>query len=114
MVTVVATDGDGGSDSATATIDVTNLLGLGCVGLPGDPQPPLAGLSGSWYDPDHNGEGYVLEVLADGRVVVYWFVCLTGVFLARLFFSESSGLNSQTGGLSSTMGWKLQTSGSLR
>ena len=38
--------------------------------------PPVqehALLSGSWYDPTHNGEGYNVEVLIDGRVVVYWF-----------------------------------------
>ena len=29
--------------------------------------------NGLWYDPAHNGEGFVVEVLADGRVVAYWF-----------------------------------------
>jgi len=32
-----------------------------------------AKLSGTWYDPAHNGEGFVLEMLEDGRAVVYWF-----------------------------------------
>ena len=32
------------------------------------------------------------------RVVAYWLVCLTGVFLARLFFSDSTGWNSQSAG----------------
>jgi arylsulfatase A-like enzyme len=31
------------------------------------------GKSGAWYDPSHDGEGFLLEVLADGRAVVYWF-----------------------------------------
>lgn len=52
---------------------ITNLMGIDC-GLP--MMPPVreeALLSGSWYDPTHNGEGYNVEVLVDGQVVVYWF-----------------------------------------
>ena len=30
-------------------------------------------LSGAWYDPDRSGEGFVVEVLPDGRAVVYWY-----------------------------------------
>jgi len=30
-------------------------------------------MSGSWYDPSHDGEGYLLEILEDEQVVVYWF-----------------------------------------
>lgn len=30
-------------------------------------------LSGSWFDPTHNGEGIILEVLEDGRAIVQWF-----------------------------------------
>jgi hypothetical protein len=52
---------------------LTRLMGVDC----GHPMmPPIsedALLSGSWYDPDHNGEGFNLEVLIDGRAVVYWF-----------------------------------------
>lgn len=29
--------------------------------------------NGLWYDPTHDGEGYVVEVLPDGRIVIYWF-----------------------------------------
>jgi hypothetical protein len=29
--------------------------------------------SGAWFDPKHDGEGFVVEVLADDRAVVYWF-----------------------------------------
>ena len=29
--------------------------------------------SGSWFDPTHNGEGWTLEELPDGRALVYWF-----------------------------------------
>ena len=48
-------------------------MGVDC----GQPMmPPVseeALLSGSWYDPTHDGEGYNVEVLFDGQVVVYWF-----------------------------------------
>ena len=30
-------------------------------------------MSGSWYDPSHDGEGFLLEVLEDQKAVVYWF-----------------------------------------
>jgi len=49
------------------------IMGVDC----GKPQLPpeieQGRLSGSWYDPSHSGEGYVLEVLTDQRVLVYWF-----------------------------------------
>ena len=64
------------------------LLGLWMLTI----SPVLtAGLSdaftGSWFDPEFNGEGFIVEVLADQRVVVYWFtydpsgnqVWLTGI-----------------------------------
>lgn len=36
----------------------------------------LSGLrqrSGAWFDPTHNGEGWMVEELPDGRVLIYWF-----------------------------------------
>ena len=51
---------------------ITRLFGLDC-GLPLETQPPLAGLSGSWYDPSHNGEGYIVEVFSETQFMVYWF-----------------------------------------
>jgi len=42
----------------------------------GSDDPAAAGndwRNGLWYDPTHDGEGYVLEVLPDGRIVIYWF-----------------------------------------
>jgi arylsulfatase A-like enzyme len=30
-------------------------------------------MSGSWYDPTHSGEGFLLEVLESNRAVIYWF-----------------------------------------
>ena len=52
---------------------ITRVMGLVC-GMPmGPPEIPEGQLSGSWYDPTHSGEGYVLEVLIDRSVLVYWF-----------------------------------------
>jgi len=57
---------------------LTNLWGLSCpdfwpLASPPPPIPDIARLSGSWYDPAHDGEGYNIEVLDDGRVLVFWF-----------------------------------------
>lgn len=30
-------------------------------------------MSGAWYQPERNGEGWVIEILGDGRALVYWF-----------------------------------------
>jgi len=38
--------------------------------------PPLVlepGIAGAWFDPARNGEGYIIEMLPDGRSVLYWF-----------------------------------------
>ncbi len=29
--------------------------------------------SGSWYDPSHDGEGFIIQFIDDGQAVVYWF-----------------------------------------
>jgi len=31
-------------------------------------------LSGSWFNPDQNGHGFSVEVMDDGRSVIYWYV----------------------------------------
>ncbi|WP_191621150.1 serine hydrolase [Marinihelvus fidelis] len=35
--------------------------------------PTVPRKSGSWYNPERDGEGLILEILEDGRQVVYWF-----------------------------------------
>lgn len=52
---------------------LSRVMGLDCGMQIGAPEIPAGRLSGSWYDPTHSGEGYVLEVLADQRALVYWF-----------------------------------------
>jgi len=52
---------------------LSSVLGVEC----GRPSAPLPGsnafMSGSWFDPARSGEGYTLEILADGRTLVFWF-----------------------------------------
>ncbi len=31
------------------------------------------GLSGSWYNPQHDGEGLIVQVLSPNQALVYWF-----------------------------------------
>jgi len=52
---------------------LTTLMGFDCGRSPLGPISEEARLSGSWFDPSHAGEGYSLEVLRDGRALVYWF-----------------------------------------
>ncbi len=53
---------------------LSRLMSLSCgIRTPLPPERPEGQLSGSWYDPTHSGEGYVLEILFDARVLVYWF-----------------------------------------
>jgi hypothetical protein len=68
-------DRDGGSlrQGRMNLTRLSSLQGLECGQAPAPADSPAGGLSGSWYDPAHSGEGYVLEVLADGRALVYWF-----------------------------------------
>jgi hypothetical protein len=52
---------------------LTRLMGIDCGNIILPPERPEGVLSGSWYDPTHSGEGYNVEVLINGQVVVYWF-----------------------------------------
>ncbi len=52
---------------------LSRLMGVDCGNILLPPILIQALLSGSWYDPSHNGEGYTLEVLFDQRLLVYWF-----------------------------------------
>jgi hypothetical protein len=47
---------------------LTRLAGSTC-----DNQQPNQWISGAWYDPERDGEGFMVEVNIDGRGVVYWF-----------------------------------------
>ena len=71
MSASVAFTGNVDTDIEPLSINVgrlTNVLGCGAV-TPHD----NAGLSGSYYLPERNGEGIVVQWLPDGRVLVYFF-----------------------------------------
>lgn len=38
-----------------------------------DPFVVEPGTSSAWFDPERNGEGFVLEIIPDDRAVLYWF-----------------------------------------
>ena len=66
--------------SGTRTVSrLTALAELECTGkrqLHASGARMLSGLrsrSGAWFDPAHNGEGWNVEELPDGRAQVYWF-----------------------------------------
>jgi hypothetical protein len=52
---------------------LSRVMGFDCGRLAVPPVRPEMVLSGSWYDPSHSGEGYVLEVLSNSDALVYWF-----------------------------------------
>jgi len=52
---------------------LSSIMGLDCGPPRGAPVWLEALYSGAWFDPTHDGEGFAVEVLWDGRVVVYWF-----------------------------------------
>jgi hypothetical protein len=52
---------------------LTRLAGTAC-----DNQQPHQWISGAWYDPERAGEGFVVDVNEDGRVVIYWFTYTPG------------------------------------
>ena len=52
---------------------ITRLMGVDCGNVQLPPIREEAYLSGSWYDPTHDGEGFNIEVLVNNRVVIYWF-----------------------------------------
>ncbi|NIP17234.1 MAG: hypothetical protein GWM87_03050, partial [Xanthomonadales bacterium] len=55
----------GGTDS-TINVDVTDEI----LAEPFVLEP---GIASAWFDPDHDGEGFIIEMLADGVVVLFWF-----------------------------------------
>lgn len=69
---VIDRDGGGRRQGRMNLTRLSRVMGIECGNF-GPPVLEAARLSGSWYDPSHSGEGYVLEVLFDQRVLVYWF-----------------------------------------
>ena len=51
---------------------LSRILGAGC-GSSSDPVPTEATRSGSWFTASQDGHGFVIEILENGQVLVYWF-----------------------------------------
>ena len=60
-------DNNGGHQSLKR---LTDIFGHGCGKTE---TPPTSNLSGSWYDPAHNGEGFIVEQLSEYQALVFWF-----------------------------------------
>ena len=63
---------------------LTNLQGASCIEPAGPAEPKSFYLprksdevgyshSGLWYDPSHNGEGFLLEALNETTALMFWF-----------------------------------------
>ena len=66
-------DGNGQPRGRMNLLRLSYVMGLNCGRFGFPPERPEGRLSGSWYDPTHSGEGFVLEVLFNSDVLVYWF-----------------------------------------
>lgn len=52
---------------------LSRVMGADCGEYLGPPVREEAVESGSWYNLEQDGHGFVIEVLAEGQVMVYWF-----------------------------------------
>ena len=60
----------------SGSLDLTRLshtMATGCESLSPKPARGYAGQSGSWFDPDHNGEGFVMHWLSRDVALLLWF-----------------------------------------
>ncbi|TFG65637.1 MAG: hypothetical protein E4H28_03770 [Gemmatimonadales bacterium] len=51
----------------------TSILGLGCGPVGPVAKGLVGGISGSYYDVLHDGEGFLVEIINDVLALVYWF-----------------------------------------
>ncbi len=49
------------------------LMAVVVLGLCVNPAMAAVERSGSWYDPTHNGEGFIVQFINDSSAVIYWF-----------------------------------------
>ncbi len=65
-----------GQSASYEVVRLTETMAANCHspnGPPGWPIREYAGLSGSWYDPSHAGEGYTLQWMSRDEAVLIWF-----------------------------------------
>ncbi len=63
----------GPAEFGAAERAVVRLTGIGDAPCPAAKGGASRPVSSAWFDPSHNGEGWFLEELGDGRVNMYWF-----------------------------------------
>jgi hypothetical protein len=66
---------DGGpAGFGTGTFNLARLTGISALQGKGDlPDNVGSGISGTWFDPTHDGEGWLIEVIDPITALVYWF-----------------------------------------
>lgn len=54
---------------------LTQAAGFGCGGASARPFSGTLhrGINGAWFDPSHDGEGWIVELLDDSSALVFWF-----------------------------------------
>jgi hypothetical protein len=100
------TSSEPGFDTGTLALSrLTDLSGLDC-GLTGPQQSlrklaavgvPLAGVSGSWFNPEQPGHGWIVQILDNGGVLVVWFVYSPEGEQAWIIASADAGAVTESG-----------------
>lgn len=54
-------------------IRLAGIAGLPCGSLPLAPSAAAPGITGQWYDPSRNGQGWFFQETAPGRIFTAWF-----------------------------------------
>lgn len=52
---------------------LVSIDGLNCLSPSQAASSRFGGWTGSWYDPSHSGEGWVVEVIDENKAAIYWF-----------------------------------------
>lgn len=66
---------DGPSGFGSGSIDLerlTGVAGASCQSPSADPGI-AGGITGNWFDPTHDGEGFLVHAIGDGRALIVWF-----------------------------------------
>ncbi len=64
-------DYQGPAGFGSGSFNIVRLTSIAQKGVAPDNVGP--GISGSWYDPTHDGEGWIIEVIDATTAVIYWF-----------------------------------------
>lgn len=62
-----------GQSQTFAITRLSESLGLPCDAANTQTNVARAGFGGSWFDPDRSGEGFIVQWLASGQILLIWF-----------------------------------------